>query len=58
MARGEEVLAAVAASDQAAIQVVESAGAALGVSVGWLVNVLDPQAIIVGGGLGLAGGRY
>jgi glucokinase len=58
MARGEDVLTAAAAGDQTAIQVVESAGAALGVSVGWLINVLDPQAIIVGGGLGLAGGRY
>ena len=57
-ARGEDVLAAAAAGDQAALAVVESAGAALGVSVAWLVNVLDPQAIIVGGGLGLAGGRY
>ncbi len=56
--RGEDVLAAAATNDQAAIAVVESAGAALGVSVAWLVNVLDPQAIIVGGGLGLAGGRY
>jgi glucokinase len=58
MARGEDVLAAASEGDQAALEVVESAGAALGVSVGWLVNVLDPQAIIVGGGLGLAGGRY
>jgi glucokinase len=56
--RGEDVLAAAAAGDQAALAVVESAGAALGVSVAWLVNVLDPQAIVVGGGLGLAGGRY
>ena len=58
VARGEEVLAAAAAGDQRAIEIVESAGAALGVSVAWLVNVLDPQAIVVGGGLGLAGGRY
>jgi glucokinase len=57
-ARGEDVLAAAAEGDREAIQVVESAGAALGVSVGWLVNVLDPEAVIVGGGLGLAGGRY
>jgi glucokinase len=56
--RAEDVLAAAAAGDEAAIEMVESAGAALGVSVGWLVNVLDPQAIVVGGGLGLAGGRY
>jgi glucokinase len=57
-ARAEDVLAAAAEGDLEAAQVVESAGAALGVSVGWLVNVLDPEAVIVGGGLGLAGGLY
>ena len=56
--RGEEVLAAVAAGDPAAVEVVRTAGEALGVSIGWLVNVLDPEAMIVGGGLGLAGGLY
>lgn len=56
--RGEEVMRAVEAGDAAAIEIVDSAGAALGVRVGWLVNVLDPAAIVVGGGLGLAGGRY
>ncbi len=35
-----------------------AAGEALGSGVGWLVNVLDPDAVIVGGGLGLAGGLY
>lgn len=55
---GEDVLAAVAVSDPAAIHVIKTAGEALGVSVGWLVNVLDPEAVIVGGGLGLAGGLY
>lgn len=57
-ARGEDVLAAAAAGDLAAIQVVRTAGEALGNSVGFLVNVLDPEAVIVGGGLGLAGGLY
>jgi len=56
--RGQEVLAAVATGDPVAIEVVKTAGAALGVSVGWLVNVLDPEAVIVGGGLGTAGGLY
>jgi glucokinase len=56
--RGEDVLAAAARQSLSAVLVVASAGAALGVSVGWLVNVLDPQAVIVGGGLGLAGGLY
>lgn len=55
---GQAVLAAVATGDSAAIEIVQTAGAALGNSVGWLVNVLDPEAVIVGGGLGLAGGLY
>jgi glucokinase len=38
--------------------VLESAGLALGSSVAWLVNLLDPEAVIVGGGLGLAEGPY
>jgi glucokinase len=57
-ARAEDVLAAAAAGDVAAVEVVRSAGEALGNSVGFLVNVLDPEAVVVGGGLGLAGGLY
>jgi glucokinase len=55
---GQEVIAAVAAGDAIAIKVVEMAATALGTSVGFLINVLDPEAVIVGGGLGLAGGQY
>jgi glucokinase len=54
----EEILAAVEAGDAAAVEVVETAGKAMGVGIGWLVNVLDPEAVIIGGGLGLAGGLY
>jgi glucokinase len=57
-ARGEDVVAAAEAGDLNARQVLQTAGQALGVSVGWLINVLDPEAIVVGGGLGLAGGLY
>ena len=57
-ARAETVLAAAAQGDTTAVAVVESAGAALGSSVAFLVNVTDPEAVVVGGGLGLAGGRY
>lgn len=57
-AAGETVLAAAQAGDRLAIEIIASAGAALGVSIGWLVNVLDPDAVIVGGGLGSAGGLY
>ena len=56
--RGQEVTAAAAAGDAAAVAVVRTAGEALGVGVGFLVNVLDPEAVVVGGGLGLAGGLY
>jgi glucokinase len=55
---GEGVLLAVESGDLVATDVVRTAGEALGVSVAFLINVLDPQAVIVGGGLGLAGGLY
>jgi glucokinase len=57
-ARAEEVLALAAEGEPVAFEIARSAGAALGNSVGLLVNVLDPEAVIVGGGLGLAGGVY
>jgi glucokinase len=55
---GEGVLLAVESGDVVAAEVVRTAGEALGVSVAFLVNTLDPEAVIVGGGLGLAGGLY
>lgn len=55
---GQALFAAVNAGDKVAAEVVRSAGAALGVSVAFLCNVIDPEAVIVGGGLGLAGGLY
>jgi glucokinase len=54
----EVVIAGANAGDLAAVQIVDSAADALGSSLGWLVNVLDPEAIVVGGGLGLAPGRF
>jgi len=54
----EEVCARVQAGEREAMLIVESAGATLGATVGLLVNVLDPEAVIVGGGLGLSGGLY
>ncbi len=56
--RGEDVTEAAEKGDDAAVRVVRSAGEALGNSVGFLVNVMDPEAIVVGGGLGSAGGLY
>ena len=56
--RAEAVLAAAEDGDPVAVDMVRSGGEALGVAVGWLVNVLDPAAIVVGGGLGTAQGLY
>jgi glucokinase len=56
--RAEDVLAAAGQGDLDAIHAIRDAAEALGSSVGQLVNVLDPEAVLIGGGLGLAGGHY
>src|SRR5262249_42070941 len=54
----ENVLEAARLGDAQAARLVQEAGEALGCSVGFLVNILDPEAVVIGGGLGLAGGLY
>jgi glucokinase len=54
----EDVLAAAAHGNEAAANVVRSGAAALGASIGGLVNVLDPALVVLGGGLGLSEGLY
>jgi glucokinase len=54
----EEVIKAAQSGDARAIEIVRSAGDALGVTTGLLVNALDPEAVVVGGGLGSADGLY
>jgi glucokinase len=54
----EEVFRAASNGDNYAIEILTTAGEALGVSAAFLVNVLDPEMIVVGGGLGTAGGLY
>lgn len=54
----EDVFRAASNGDNDALAILTSAGEALGVSVAFLVNVLDPGMIVVGGGLGTAGGLY
>ncbi len=44
--------------DELAREVVRRAGRALGLGLAELVNLLDPEAIVVGGGLGSAEGHY
>lgn len=53
-----EVTALAEKGDPDAVRIVESAGRALGAAMAQLVNILDPAAVIVGGGLGLNKGRY
>src|SRR6266581_4694981 len=55
---GQAVLAAASASDAVASQIVRSASEALASQVALLVNVLDPEAVVIGGGLGLSQGPY
>ena len=57
-ASGQEVLRAAQMGDPSARQVVESASESLVSQVGLLVNTLDPEAVVVGGGLGLSEGAY
>ncbi len=54
----DEVLAAASQGEPSARRVIADAGESLGGMLGTLVNVLDPHAIIIGGGLGSAPGAY
>jgi glucokinase len=54
----QEVLKAAANGNTSSIAVVRSAAEALGATVGMLVNVLDPERVVLGGGLGLAEGLF
>jgi glucokinase len=56
--RADEVTAAAERGDPRAVRVVCTAGEALGVTAGQIVNLLDPEALVVGGGLGSSGGLY
>jgi glucokinase len=53
-----DVLSLAENGDVLAAQIIGSAGRALGSALGSLVNVLDPELLVLGGGLGLAGGLY
>ena len=57
-ADGETVLAAAAGGDADAAAVIADAAMATGALIGQMINMLDPEAVVIGGGLGLAGGLY
>jgi glucokinase len=48
---GREVLEAAEAGDASASEIVKDAIRALGVNIGIAVNILDPSALVIGGGL-------
>ncbi|MFD3477821.1 ROK family protein [Streptomyces sp. NPDC058695] len=50
------VVARAEAGDAVACDVLSTAGGALGTALAWAVALLDPAAIVVGGGLGSVGG--
>ncbi len=54
----DQVLAAAASGDAIAAEVVRAGAVGLGDLLGTLANMLDPEAIVVGGGLGSASGDY
>jgi glucokinase len=53
-----DLLAATASGDPVAVEVATAAARQLGPLVALIVNMLDPEALVLGGGLGLAGGIY
>lgn len=58
VASAAEVIAAAAAGEPVAARVIAEAAQALGVTLGIALNMLDPEALIVGGGLGSRAGPY
>ncbi|MGI9253327.1 MAG: ROK family protein, partial [Thermomicrobiales bacterium] len=54
----ESALAAAESGDPGALAIMEQAATTLGSAIGWLANVTDPEAIVLGGGLGSAEGQW
>jgi glucokinase len=56
--RTEDVLAAASSGDPDAVAVAADAAMAAGAAIGQMVNMMDPTALVIGGGVGVAGGFY
>jgi glucokinase len=55
----EDLASGAALARRAAVPAAATSGAeALGAGIALLINTLDPEAVIIGGGLGLSGGSY
>jgi len=50
-----EVAAAAAEGDALALEVLADAGSALGIAASWMVNLFNPELVLIGGGLSGAG---
>lgn len=55
---GVAVTAAAAAGDRGALEVLAEAGHVLGIGLASLVNVFDPDVLLIGGGAGQAAGQW
>jgi glucokinase len=53
-----DVVDAARGGDARATGVVRAAGAALGAAIAFAVNLVDPQAVVIGGGVGLNSDEY
>ncbi|MBK35526.1 MAG: hypothetical protein CME26_08370 [Gemmatimonadetes bacterium] len=58
VAMAEDVFAAAQDGDPAGRGLLEEAGVTMGVTLAFLINTLDPEGVVIGGGLGLAEGPY
>lgn len=58
VANAEEVVRRAEGDDERATRVVSTAAMMLGNAIGHLVNVLDPEIVVIGGGLGTANGLF
>jgi glucokinase len=54
----ESVIARAVDGERVAMDAVRAAASALGPAIAFLVNVVDPEALVIGGGLGCAEGPY
>lgn len=53
-----DVLARADDKDLRAASVIESSAVALGAALAWAVHLLDPERVVLGGGLGASGGHW
>lgn len=58
VAGARDVMRLAAAGDKRARTVVESSATALGAALSWAVSMVDPQVVVLGGGLGTSGGEW